>query len=426
MSLVGTVIGGRFELGASVGSGGMGTVFRARDREGTDVAVKVLHQGTSGARFSRECETLSSLAHPGIVRYVAHGDHPTPFLAMEWVQGPTLASHLDRVGLDLQETAIVIGRLADALASAHRANVVHRDLKPSNVIFRDGDLRTPILIDFGIAHAMQGIPLTRTGMTLGTPGYMAPEQAAGLRELDGRADVFGLGCLLYECITGVPAFTGANQLAVQSKILLSDPDPASRYAPELPPALEELVAVMLAKLAADRPPASAVAERLAALAPELPPTRRRTTSAMLATPTEPVAAPPHLRCAVMCTSIRETPPPDVLEHARARFAPQVDSLHVLHDGTLIAEVRGDDPAAAERAARLALELRDALPDHVVVATCTTSGRDALDRGASLVASESMRALFTATAEAIYIDREMVRRLGPSFRVEPTDEGGRLL
>jgi serine/threonine protein kinase len=263
----GDVIADRYVLQSVAGAGGMGTVFCALDRaQGTQVALKALTAGgaADAARFAREAAILSRLDHPGIVRYLGHGQTAAgdPYLLMEWLVGEDLARRLARAPLGLHASATLIERAASALAHAHAAGVVHRDLKPGNLVLRGGDPEQPVLVDFGIARWREpGATVTRTGATLGTVGYMAPEQARGAREADAQADVFALGCVLFECLTGRPAFTGAHALAVLAKVLLEDPPRASEAQPELPDVLDGLLARMLAKDPSARPPGAAAVAR---------------------------------------------------------------------------------------------------------------------------------------------------------------------
>lgn len=252
----------------------MGTVWRARDLSGGRAAVKVLHELLRGElakeRFAREASVLEALQHPGIVRWLAHGENERgePWLAMEWLEGEDLAARLERAPLTAAESVALVVRVAEALALAHAAGVVHRDVKPSNVFLVDRDLARPKLLDFGVArHGASARPLTRTGAVMGTPGYMAPEQARGDRDVDVRADVFSLGCVLFECLTGCPPFVGEHPVAVLAKILLEDAPRPSELV-ELPPALDDFCLRTLAKDPADRPAdAGQLAEELRALAP---------------------------------------------------------------------------------------------------------------------------------------------------------------
>jgi hypothetical protein len=204
---------------------------------------------------------LSDLSHPAIVRYVAHGTTPKgePFLAMEWLDGEDLQQRLARTGLSATQSIDVACRVADGLAVAHRRSIVHRDVKPSNVFLPAGDPSKAKLIDFGIVRltasgfAQTAQALTRTGVLLGTVGYMSPEQAIADRSVDARTDVFALGCVLFECLTGEHAFSGAHVVAVLAKVLREEAPRLRQLRPELPPALEDLVARMLAKDKTARP-----------------------------------------------------------------------------------------------------------------------------------------------------------------------------
>lgn len=255
----GDVLGERFELEELAGSGGMGEVFRARDRlSGEIVALKVLlaGRGPETARFEREAKVLAELSHPGIVKYVDHGVTPQgqPYLAMEWLDGEDLFTRLGRRGLSVDESLTLAARVADALGAAHAAGIVHRDLKPTNLFLEGGDPARVKLLDFGIAQLGGGPRVTQTGVLVGTPGYMAPEQARGENPTDARADVFSLGCVLFECLTGKPAFSGDHLMAILAKVLLEDPPLLRALRPEMPAGLEGLVARMLAKIPSDRPP----------------------------------------------------------------------------------------------------------------------------------------------------------------------------
>ena len=193
-----SVIADRYRVGPMTGCGGMGTVFSAVDlRSNERVALKLLR--VSGKehrrRFLREATLLRALSHPGIVRYIDHGlDGSAPFLVMEWLEGRSLRDLLrDHGRLEPQRAALVVRQVAAALAEAHRHGIVHRDIKPSNVFVVDDDLARVSVLDFGVARAVGAAGLTRTGVGIGTPGYMAPEQSTGARDVDARADVYALG-----------------------------------------------------------------------------------------------------------------------------------------------------------------------------------------------------------------------------------------
>jgi serine/threonine protein kinase len=293
--------GGRLAVGtrvadyvirARIGEGGMSTVYAAVDtRSDRPVALKVLrpdagHEPATVQRFVREAETMSRIDHPGIARIYAAGiDDVTgaAFIAMEHVDGPSLGMLLAEVGgqLDVIAVADLGVQLAETLAAAHAAGVVHRDIKPDNVLIVDepGGLRTK-LVDFGIAKLRAdawGSGHTRTGTVMGTPLYMAPEQAAARGEIDARTDIYALGCVLYQCLAGAAPFADHEGLAVLVAHLNSAPPPLARRAPWVPPAIDKLVMRMLAKNPAQRPQTMLeVRDALDPLAsPEHRPTRDR-------------------------------------------------------------------------------------------------------------------------------------------------------
>jgi serine/threonine protein kinase len=194
----------------------MGEVYRARDLT-TDVlvALKLLAPGGGAPerqRFSREAQVLRDLRHPNIVRYIDHGmtEEHRPYLVMEWLEGEDLETRLRRGALPFGATLSLLRGLCDGLAAAHSAGVIHRDIKPSNIFLRGGDCARAVLLDFGLARRTKAPPMTATGALLGTPAYMAPEQARGACELTPAADVFALGCVFFECLTGQPPFVGQH------------------------------------------------------------------------------------------------------------------------------------------------------------------------------------------------------------------------
>ncbi|HEX7836272.1 MAG TPA: serine/threonine-protein kinase, partial [Kofleriaceae bacterium] len=269
----GDLLGDRFEIERSIGSGGMGTVFRAREPISDEVvAIKVLSddRGHLAERFAREIKVLAELSHPGIVRYISHGvtSSGQRFLAMEWVDGEVLKTRLERGPLPPGEAVTLVTRVAEALGAAHAHGIVHRDLKPSNLILPGGRVDQVKILDFGIAQREGHTQLTRTGVMIGTPGYVAPEQARASGQIDARADVFALGCVLFQCLTGVPPFDGDTTAAILAKILFEAAPRVSELWPEVPRDLDSLVAQMLAKEPALRPSDGAnLAAALAALGP---------------------------------------------------------------------------------------------------------------------------------------------------------------
>ncbi len=256
----GEIVAGRFRVERLAGVGGMGEVFRASDLEsGAPVAVKVSRQTVADeARFLREAQLLETLSDPGIVAYLGHGRlaDGRPFLAMEWLEGESLADRLARAPLPLEEVVPIVRSVARALGAAHRRGVVHRDVKPSNVFLVSDDKGPRVrLIDFGIARdtGIRGGTLTKTDAAIGTPQYMAPEQVRGARDVGPAADVFSLGCLLYECVAGRGPFVSDTLLAALAAVLLEDPEPLRKHAPAASPELERLTLTMLSKDPAQRP-----------------------------------------------------------------------------------------------------------------------------------------------------------------------------
>ncbi|UQA59455.1 serine/threonine-protein kinase [Polyangium aurulentum] len=386
----GDVFANRFEIEELAGSGGMGKVFRARDRA-TDqrVALKVLWPHVHAdqvERFAREARLLEGLHHPGIVGHVAHGvtDEDAPWLALEWLEGETLGQKLRRDGLDVQESVAVARHIATALGAAHAQGIVHRDLKPANIFLVGGDIEKVRLLDFGIARVTGGEALTVTGYIIGTPAYMAPEQARGSKKIDARADVFALGCVLFHCLTGRPPFAAAEPHAALLKVLLEEAPRASTLREGIPEPLDLLLTRMLAKAPKDRPrDALAVATELASLeitgetdaAPtsvrpaSLTGKERRVVSLILTKLPSPVAALAEGDSAFATTqsgSLEATAlsvsPEDRARAASAVVARFGGRLDALSDGTLVVSLLSTGAATdqAARAARCALSMREVL------------------------------------------------------------------
>jgi serine/threonine-protein kinase len=254
-----TTLADRYRIERELGRGGMATVYLAQDlKHGRQVALKVLRPefGPSlGAdRFQREIAIAARLQHPHILGLFDSGAADgTLWYTMPYVAGESLRARLRReVQLEAGEAVRIAGEVADALASAHQAGVIHRDIKPENILLTAGNV---MVADFGIAHALDaagGERLTETGLALGTPQYMSPEQATGGRAVDARSDVYALGCVVYEMLAGEPPFGGPTAQAVLARHSV-DPVPCLRTVrPTLSPALEAAVARALAKVPADR------------------------------------------------------------------------------------------------------------------------------------------------------------------------------
>lgn len=285
---------GRYLIGDRLGSGGAATVYRAFDQvQGQTVALKVLLPSAdekSLSRFRREALTAGALRHPNIVRILQVGTAPhgeVAYIAMELVEGESLADLLaQRRALSFSEACALLAPVARALEHAHAAGIVHRDVKPSNILLRPVSRGTPgsvqldsldypvvpLLTDFGIARSLDAPELTSAGRTVGTPAYMAPEQAAGSRAIDGRADIYALGTVLYRCVTGHLPFAGSATQILHAHVyepLTID----TRLLQQLPPALVTVLQRMLSKRPEERyqtaGPVAAALESVAATAGDL-------------------------------------------------------------------------------------------------------------------------------------------------------------
>ncbi len=453
----GDVVEDRFELESIAGSGGMGTVFRARDRStGEHVALKLLRVGSPDAleRFAREIRVLAALRHPGIVRHVADGKLATgePWLAMEWLAGESLQERLARAGLTAAESVDLARRVAEALGAAHERGVVHRDVKPSNLFLPGGDLDAVKVLDFGVARVTDaGRASTRTGVMIGTPGYMSPEQVRGDRDVGVRADVFALGCVLFECLSGRVAFTGDNMMAVLAKIYLEDAPRITELRADLPAALDALVARALAKRPEDRPRDGAqLAAELTALARIDIVERAATHAAVIGL----TATEQRLLCVVLIasaghvvttineapdrTTIGWTPWPadDVPTIAEQTATPEMHALQAaaeahgakldrLVDGSYVVTLAGTGGASdqAVAAARCALALKLLVPE-APMALATGRGvmagswpvGEAIDRAASLHAAAA------SAPHLVRLDEVTAGLLDHRFEVGGDDAG----
>jgi serine/threonine protein kinase len=274
-NLVGTRIG-RYQLEALIGTGGVAAVYRALDTRarGRRLAIKVLFPPpgagpTLGERFRREAYTAARLDHPGILRIIDVGEADGHlFIAMELVEGASLQAMLETRGRFDEATAAEVGtQVADALHYAHTQGVIHRDVKPSNILIdpQGGAL----LADFGVARALDDPALTATGLTVGTPAYMSPEQASGHSDIDGRADLYSLGVVLYQMVTGRPPFQGSTPQVMHAHVYQPPPLPSS--VADVSPTMEAVILRALAKSRDDRYPSGAALA--AALWPLLEATR---------------------------------------------------------------------------------------------------------------------------------------------------------
>ncbi len=249
----------RYDVDREIGAGGMATVFLAQDRRhGRRVAIKVLNAelgAVLGAeRFLAEIRTTANLQHPHLLPLFDSGEADgLLYYVMPYVEGESLRARLEREKqLPVTEAVRIARAIAGALDSAHRQGIIHRDLKPENILLQDGE---PLVADFGIALAVRnagGNRITQTGLSLGTPMYMSPEQAMGDRAIDARADVYALGAITYEMLAGEPPHFAATAQAVIARVLTEPARPLRSVRATVPPAVEAAVARALEKLPADR------------------------------------------------------------------------------------------------------------------------------------------------------------------------------
>ncbi len=435
----------------------MGDVYRARDRlTGGAVAVKLLHASSRDAdRFKREGQLLAEVSHPRIVKYVAHGiaEGKRPFIVMEWLEGEDLAERLSRSGLTLHETLVVGRRVAEGLAVLHERGIVHRDIKPSNVFLPGKKFDSLKLLDLGVARLLHASrPSTRSGVMVGTPGYMAPEQARGSKEIDARADVFSLGCLLYECLAGRPVFAGDNIAALLAKILLETPMTLRDSGFDIPPALDDLITRMLSKHMTARPTNGAAILReldqfkavkdSPAQRASVPAIRALTGSERRLVSVVMASIPPSDPMDDLAPPTSHTDEPSTCETMAASFDPRsiVASFgaeaEILADGSIVVTLSGKGAASdqAAHAARCALSLRSHLIGaHVALATglATVTGRscvgDVIERAASILASARQRR-GGASAETlhgespVFLDETTAGLLDLRFDVGGDDRG----
>ncbi len=249
----------RYRLERELGAGGMATVYLAEDlKHHRQVAVKALRPDLAASigagRFLTEIRTTAGLRHAHILPLFDSGDAGgVLYYVMPYVEGESLRDRLDREPqLPLDEALQITREVADALGYAHAHGVIHRDIKPGNILLENGHA---VVADFGVALALSSAAdqrMTATGVALGTPGYLSPEQAVGDREVDGRSDLYSLGCVLYEMLAGQPPFTGATAETVIRLHLVAAPPPLTAVRPALPMAVERTVARAMAKVPADR------------------------------------------------------------------------------------------------------------------------------------------------------------------------------
>jgi serine/threonine protein kinase len=258
LDLLVAAVADRYTVERELARGGMATVYLARDREGRQVAIKVMHPGVADAlgaeRFLREIAIAGAMAHPGIVPLHDSGAAGgLLYYVMPYVEGESLGERLQRERrLPLAEALQITRDVAAALGYAHARGVLHRDVKPENILLAGG---RAMVADFGLARAIGAADyekLTQTGVIVGTAFYLSPEQLLEDRNLDQRADIYSLGCILYEMLTGAPPFTGASLSEVAARILRALAPPVRQVDPAVPEAVDRAIGRALEKSAAAR------------------------------------------------------------------------------------------------------------------------------------------------------------------------------
>jgi eukaryotic-like serine/threonine-protein kinase len=258
LPLVRRAFEGRYEVDREIGKGGSARIFLARDPEGHQVALKILHPellvSVAADRFLREIKLASRLSHPHIARLLDSGERDwIVYFVMTYVEGPTLREHLAHARqLSLGETMRVSENLLDALAHAHAHGIVHRDVKPDNVVL---SAEGAVLLDFGIARAVAASGsdrLTRSGIAVGTSTYMSPEQISAVEQIDLRSDIYSLGCVLFECLAGQPPFVHCNESAVLQLHLTQPAADVRTLRADTPAELAGAIARALAKTPEER------------------------------------------------------------------------------------------------------------------------------------------------------------------------------
>jgi serine/threonine-protein kinase len=272
----------RYKIEEELGRGGMATVYRAYDPHFERmVAVKVLpraflHEPEFRARFTREAKTIASLEHPAIVPVYDYGeDQDQPFLVMRYMRGGSLTDRLTKTPLSVEEAANILKRIGSALDQAHSRGIIHRDLKPANILF--DDYGEAYLADFGIVHvSSSSAALTASGSLVGTPAYMSPEQVYGDKQLDGRSDIYALGVILFQMLTGSVPYSADTPARLMMKHVMDPVPPVLERRPDLPPDCDRVIMKAMAKDREARfPSATAMSSALTAAtvrskSPEVP------------------------------------------------------------------------------------------------------------------------------------------------------------
>jgi len=435
------LVAGRFRIQRALASGGMGQVYEALDTQVADrrVALKVQRDNDpdTARRFAREAEILSTLRHPVAVGCHAAGqlNDGRAWLSLEWLSGEDLHARLQRGPVPPAEALALVARVADALDALHALGVIHRDIKPENLFLEGGALDSVRLLDLGIARFIDPIAHgPRTGAVIGTPAYMSPEQVRASDALDHRSDLWSLGVVLYECLTGVAAWPGSNPLAVMVKVLLEPPPRLSARRPDLPASLDALVASLLMHDPAARPEraadVAAAARDLAAACRDLG--LEEAPPALAAQHSELGVDELRYLTVLLVGGMGGAPTMDGDETHQwyARLDEAAVTLGAvpqsLADGTLLVTFPSGDTAMdrAARAARLAIALHELAP-HVPYALATgasRSGHGAPALGAVVDAAAEVLERFAEAGggSGVHVDEHTAGLLPSAFVLSPPD------
>lgn len=439
---------GRFEIESERAAGAAATIYSARDSaSGERVAVKLIRGLSAGdlARFRREVQTLAQIQHPGVVRYVDHGhtEEGFAYLVMEWLEGEDLKSRLARGRLEIHEAALLGHNIASALSALHVYKLVHRDVKPGNIFLPDRLISAAKLVDFGLVRSdalSTESMITATGAVLGTPHYMSPEQARGQRGLDARADLFSLGCVLYQCLTGRAPFDGHHIVTVLTKVLLQNAPPLRELRPEVPAKLASLVASLLEKDREKRPQsASIVATELFAIASSEGPSRADEDAPPKSVGFRGLTSSEQSFVSIVLAGRALRGENEVSERGLMALVAQYGGrLDLLLDGTLVVTLSGGGLVSdqAVRAAQCALALRTVLPrSPMAIATGRAELHrprpmgEAIERAALLLVGATDGQVDLGGADAaepgIAIDVITASLIEPRFEISKTGHSLRL-
>jgi serine/threonine protein kinase/tetratricopeptide (TPR) repeat protein len=434
------VLNGRFRIESHVTSGGFGALYRAFDQQHEQqVALKVLmlSDAVEHERFLREAKLLAKLQHPAIVSYVDQGSlsDGQPWLAMQWIEGPDLRTRLKQHSLEVDESVRMVELVADALTAVHDAGIVHRDIKPANIILRNNDATQPVLVDFGIARSSDGPDITRPGVMIGTPSYMAPEQVMARPDVDARADLFSLGCVWFESLVGHPPFVAEQVVAVLAKLMLTDAPGVSAERPGIPSGVETLIARLLVR---DRGHRIASAESLLAELrhvfgrPSMMPWRKLSTQSVLTRSelvirTVLVSASPRSSTAATLPTREAQEIPKKMGTLEAIAEAQDVRLFAFADGSWMAtsETLGRDARDAARAlATVALEAKKLWP---TVPIAIATGKAKMEGAHAPIGAVIDRAAHLLTDapddRAIRVDEGTAGLCDSFFRIERTGDDG---